>query len=212
MFTTSAPRRLVLAGASLLLITSGCSTKTKATSTTSETVVVEAAETAGKTDTAPPVEGSTSSETTETSAAADTETIAADTPVSVAATIAGSATSGAAADPIPLLTGGSQGAWYIRQRVTNGGTPELPACAKDDELIFDTKGVFISVISGTQCNPSEAEVPKGTYNVSADNTVLTFTTPGFSYTGKIIELTEKTMVLEFDLGPGFVIRDSFAKR
>jgi hypothetical protein len=211
MFTTPTPRRLVLATASLLLIASGCGTTTKATSTTSETVVAEAAETTGTTDTAPPSEGSTSSETT-ASVAADPETIAADTPVSVAATIAGSATSGAAADPIPLLTGGSQGAWYITQRVTNGGTPELPACAKDDELIFDTKGVFISVISGTQCNPSEAEVPKGTYNVSADNTVLTFTTPGFSYTGKIIELTEKTMVLEFDLGPGFVIRDSFAKR
>jgi hypothetical protein len=212
MFTTSTPRRLVLAAASLLLITSGCGTKTKATSTSSETVVAEAAETTGTTDTAPPLEGSTSSETT-ASVAADTETIAAgDTTVSVAATVAGSASSGAAADPIPLLAGGSQGAWYITQRVTNGGTPELPACAKDDELIFDTKGVFISVISGTQCNPSEAEVPKGTYNVSADNTVLTFTTPGFSYTGKIIELTEKTMVLEFDLGPGFVIRDSFAKR
>jgi hypothetical protein len=212
MFSTSTPRRLVLATASLLLVTSGCGTTTKATSTTSETVVAEAAETTGTTDTAPPLEGSTSSETTETSTAADTETIpAGDTTVSVAATIAGSATSGAA-DPIPLLTGGSQGAWYITQRVTNGGTPELPACAKDDELIFDTKGVFISVISGTQCNPSEAEVPKGTYNVSDDKNVLTFTTPGFSYTGKIIELTEKTMVLEFDLGPGFVIRDSFAKR
>jgi hypothetical protein len=115
-------------------------------------------------------------------------------------------------DPVPLLSGGRQAAWFITQRVTNGGKPELPDCAKDDELIFDAKGGFISVIGGTQCNPSEAEVPSGKYEVSADNKVITFTTPTFSYPGKIVELTEKTMVLEFDLGPGFLIQDSFSKR
>jgi Lipocalin-like domain len=115
-------------------------------------------------------------------------------------------------DPVPLLSGGRQAAWFITQRVTTGGKPELPDCAKDDELIFDAKGGFISVIGGTQCNPSEAEVPSGKYEVSADNKVITFTTPTFSYPGKIVELTEKTMVLEFDLGPGFLIQDSFSKR
>jgi Lipocalin-like domain len=113
---------------------------------------------------------------------------------------------------VALPSGGRQGAWFITQRVTNGGKPELPDCVKDDELIFDNKGGFISVIGGTPCNPSEVEVPAGTYKMAPDKPVISFTTPGLSYDGKIIKLTDKELVIEFDLGPGFLIQDTFSKR
>jgi Lipocalin-like domain len=178
-------KRSALAGVAVLAVISGCSSKAKsATGTdTAVTVVAESVVTEPET----------------TNAATDAVTDA-------------TAQSTSAADPIPLLSGGGQRAWYITERITNGGAPELPVCAKDDELIFDNRGGFISVISGTQCNPSEADVPNGTYTLSTDKRVITFTTPGLSYPGTIIELTDAKMVLEFDLGPGFVIRDSFAKR
>jgi hypothetical protein len=111
-----------------------------------------------------------------------------------------------------LTDGGKTGAWYIKERVTNGGAPELPDCAKDDELVFDSRGVFISVIGATKCNPNEVEVPNGQFAVSADDKVVTFTTPSFTYNGTILSLTPTALTIEFDLGPGQLIRDTLAKR
>jgi Lipocalin-like domain len=99
--------------------------------------------------------------------------------------------------------------WSITNRITNGGEPSLPECAKDDSLEFKADGTFQSLISGTKCNENEIDVTDQKYTWSADKKVITFNNPGFPYTGKVIELTKKKMVIEFDLGPGFVIRDTF---
>jgi Lipocalin-like domain len=192
MFLNSTLRRSTLSVVALGLFATGCGSTAKTTAAPVTTVTAVAVTLAA------PVE--TTAVPAETVVA---ETVAAPTSAVAAAT---------GVDPIPLLAGGGQRAWYITARATNGAAGDLPVCAKDDELIFDAKGGFISVIGGTQCNPSETEVPKGTYKISADNQVINFTTPAFSYPGKIITLTDSEMTLEFDLGPGFVIRDTFAKR
>jgi Lipocalin-like domain len=114
--------------------------------------------------------------------------------------------------PVDVLTGSSQIAWVITSRVENGGAPSLPVCAKDDSLVFKKGGKFESLIAGTQCNPSEVEVKDGTYALSGDNKVITFTVPGFSYTGKLLEYATDKLVIEFDLGPGFTIKDTFAPK
>jgi hypothetical protein len=101
--------------------------------------------------------------------------------------------------------------WKISSRVENGGTASLPACAKDDTLEFKTGGLFNSLIGGTQCNPNEFDVVGGTYKFSTDKKVITFNVSGFEYTGKVIEATATQMIIEFDLGPGFIIRDTFKK-
>jgi Lipocalin-like domain len=102
--------------------------------------------------------------------------------------------------------------WKITSRVENGGTASLPTCASDDILEFKTNGKFNSLIAGTQCNPSEVDVMDGDYLLSADKTIITFTVPGFSYTGKLISVAENQMVIEFDLGPGFIIKDTFVPK
>jgi Lipocalin-like domain len=117
-----------------------------------------------------------------------------------------------ALEPLTALTGSSQTAWIVTSRVQNGGAPSLPDCAKDDSLIFKKDGKFDSLIAGTQCNPSEVDVKDGTYTLSSDNKVLTFTVPGFSYTGKLLEYASDKLVIEFDLGPGFTIKDTFAPK
>jgi Lipocalin-like domain len=194
MFSISTLTRSALSGVALVIFAAGCSSSSKPNvASTTGAVITEAAPA--------PVESAAPVETTPEAPATSAEPV-----------LTSAAENTPAEDPIALLSGGRQRAWYITQRVTNGGAPDLPVCAKDDELIFDSKGAFISVISGTQCNPNETEVPNGTYKLSTDNQVITFTTPAFSYPGKIITLTDSEMVLEFDLGPGFVIRDSFAKR
>jgi hypothetical protein len=111
--------------------------------------------------------------------------------------------------PLEVLT---QTAWIVTSRMQNGGAPSLPVCAKDDSLVFKKDGKFDSLIAGTQCNPSEFEVKDGTYALSSDNKVITFTVPGFSYTGKLLEYASDKLVIEFDLGPGFTIKDTFAPK
>jgi Lipocalin-like domain len=101
------------------------------------------------------------------------------------------------------------GRWAIASRIENDGSPSLPACAKDDTLEFKANGTFDSAISGTQCNPNEVDVKGQKYTWSKDNKVITFASPGFSYTGKVIELMKSKLVIEFDLGAGFVIQDTF---
>jgi Lipocalin-like domain len=99
--------------------------------------------------------------------------------------------------------------WKITSRVENGGVASLPDCAKDDILELKSDGTFNSLIAATQCNPSETDVVGGKYKFSADKKIITFIVPGFDYTGKVVEAVENQMVIEFDLGPGFIIRDTF---
>jgi hypothetical protein len=112
-------------------------------------------------------------------------------------------------DPDTIIVGKI---WKITSRAENGGTASLPTCAKDDVLELKADGTFNSLIGGTKCNPSETDVTGGKYKFSTDKKVITFTVPGFEYTAKVIEAKTDQMVLEFDLGPGFVIRDTFAPK
>jgi hypothetical protein len=102
--------------------------------------------------------------------------------------------------------------WKISSRVENGGTPSLPICAIDDILELKGDATYNSLIGTTQCNPSEVDVIGGSYLFSSDNTIITFTVPGFSYTGKVLSFSESQMTIEFDLGPGFVIKDTFVPK
>jgi Lipocalin-like domain len=102
--------------------------------------------------------------------------------------------------------------WKIESRVENGGTASLPNCAKDDILELKVNGTFNSLIGTTPCNPNETDVVGGTYTFSADKKLITFTVPGFSYTGKIIEAIANKFTIEFDLGPGFIIKDTFVPK
>jgi Lipocalin-like domain len=113
-------------------------------------------------------------------------------------------------EPLDVLTGSSQATWVITSRIENGGAPSLPDCAKDDSLIFKKDGKFDSLIAGTQCNPAETDVKDGTFALSEDKKVITFTVPGFSYTGKLLELAQDQIVIEFDLGSGFIIQDTLS--
>jgi hypothetical protein len=99
--------------------------------------------------------------------------------------------------------------WKISSRSENGGASTLPNCAKDDILELKSDGTFNSLIGGTQCNPSETDVLGGKYKFSDDKKIITFTVPGFEYTGKVISAATNQMVIEFDLGSGFIIRDTF---
>jgi hypothetical protein len=99
--------------------------------------------------------------------------------------------------------------WKITSRIENGGTASLPDCAKDDTLEFKTDATFNSLIGATQCNPSEFDVVGGAYKFSDDQKIITFTVPGFEYTGNVISATSSQMVIEFNLGPGFIIQDTF---
>jgi hypothetical protein len=86
----------------------------------------------------------------------------------------------------------------IASRSENGGTLELK-----------TTGTFNSLIGGTQCNPNETDVVDGQYRFSADKKVITFSAFGFDYTGKVIDASATRVIIEFDLGPGFIVRDTF---
>jgi hypothetical protein len=117
-----------------------------------------------------------------------------------------------APEPLEVLTNSGERAWSIINRIENDGSPGLPACAKDDTLIFRKDGSFDSLIAGTQCNPSETEVRGGSFALSTDKKVITFAVPGFSYTGTLIEISKDRLLIQFDLGPGFVVRDTFVPR
>jgi Lipocalin-like domain len=108
------------------------------------------------------------------------------------------------------LTGSSQKTWVITSRSENGGLPNLPVCAKDDTLVFKANGRFDSLISGTPCNPSETDVRNGGYTLSADKKSINFDAAGFMYVGKLLEFANDKLVIEFNLGPGFTIKDTFA--
>ncbi len=125
--------------------------------------------------------------------------------ISLSATFTLSGCSSDPLDPNETLTGPT---WVITNRVQNAGEASLPDCAKDDTLEFTQEGTFISLIGGTQCNPNERDVPGAKYTWSDDKKAITFDSPGFSYTAKIIELTKEQLIIEFDLGPGFLIRDT----
>jgi hypothetical protein len=111
-----------------------------------------------------------------------------------------------------LTTGGATTTWFIVSRSENGQPPQLPQCADGDLLIFKAGGTFDSVIGTTQCNPAEVPVIDGTYELSADKTVITFTAQGFTYTGKLLEVMPNRLVIEFDLGIGSPIIDEFILR
>jgi Lipocalin-like domain len=119
---------------------------------------------------------------------------------------------GSSPDTLEVLTGSNQMEWSIASRVENGGPPSLPTCAKDDTLTFTKDGTFDSLIAGTKCNPSEADVRGGTFALSSDKKVVTFTTPGFTYTGALNEVSADRLVITFDLGPGFQIQDTLTPR
>jgi Lipocalin-like domain len=123
----------------------------------------------------------------------------------ITAAFATGSCSSKAASPVKTLIGPT---WQITERIENGGAPSLPECAKDDSLAFKSDGTFTSRIAGTQCNPNEVDVIDQKYVWSSDNKVITFASPAFSYTGKVITLSKSQLVIEFDLGPGFVIRDT----
>lgn len=108
------------------------------------------------------------------------------------------------------LAGASQRSWIITSRVENAGAAGLPACAKDDVLIFKTNGKFDSLIANTPCNPAEVDVRNGSYSLSADNKTINFDVEGLKYSGKLLEFSNDKLVIEFDLGPGFSIKDTFA--
>jgi Lipocalin-like domain len=99
--------------------------------------------------------------------------------------------------------------WKIVSRVENDGSPSLPDCAKDDILELKSNGTFNSLIGGTQCNPSETDVIGGNYKFSENKKTITFIVPGFEYTGKVISASTNQVVIEFYLGPDFIIRDTF---
>jgi Lipocalin-like domain len=115
-----------------------------------------------------------------------------------------------ALEPLEALAGSSQRTWVITNRSENGGAPSLPTCASDDTLTFKRSGQFDSLIAGTQCNPAETDVKDGMYALSADKKDINFDAAGFKYTGKLIEFANDKLVIEFNLGPGFSIRDTFA--
>jgi transforming growth factor-beta-induced protein len=97
----------------------------------------------------------------------------------------------------------------IVNRLENGVDVSLPKCAEDDTLEFKPDGTFDSLIAKTQCNPSEVDVVGGQYVFSADGVTIKFSVPGFEYAGKIIAANSTQFIIEFDLGPGFIIRDTF---
>jgi transforming growth factor-beta-induced protein len=97
----------------------------------------------------------------------------------------------------------------IVNRLENGVNVGLPKCAEDDTLEFKVDSTFDSLIARTQCNPSEVDVIAGQYAFSADGVTIKFSVPGFEYGGKIIEANGSQFIIEFDLGPGFLIRDTF---
>jgi hypothetical protein len=103
-------------------------------------------------------------------------------------------------------------AWKIISRVENGGTASLPDCAKDDILELKANGTYNSLVDTTLCNPSETDVVNGAYLFSSDKKKITFTIPSFTYTASVIDAKENQVILEFDLGPGFVIRDTFVPK
>jgi hypothetical protein len=115
---------------------------------------------------------------------------------------------GCSSDPITSSSALTKHTWRIESRVENGGAPALPECAKDDTLTFSSNQTFDSIIGGTACNPAETDVTAGTYALSATN-VITFTTPAFAYEGKLLKFSDKQLVIEFTLGEGFVITDTF---
>jgi hypothetical protein len=49
----------------------------------------------------------------------------------------------------------------------------------------------------------------GQYRFSVDKKVITFSAFGFDYTGKVIDASATRVIIEFDLGSGFIIRDTF---
>jgi hypothetical protein len=112
--------------------------------------------------------------------------------------------------PQEALAGSSQKTWVITSRSENGGPASLPVCASDDTLIFKANGKFDSLIASTQCNPSETDVRDGAYALSADSKSINFDAAGFMYVGKLIEFANDKLVIEFNLGPGFTIKDTFA--
>jgi Lipocalin-like domain len=112
-------------------------------------------------------------------------------------------------DPQTIIVGKQ---WKVASRIENNGPAGLPDCAKDDTLELKAGGSFNSLIGKTQCNPSETDVINGQYQFSADKKRITFNANGFEYQGKIIEAFDNRVVIEFDLGPGFLIRDTFVPK
>jgi hypothetical protein len=102
--------------------------------------------------------------------------------------------------------------WKIISRVENGGTASLPDCAKDDILELKANGTYNSLVNTTLCNPSETDVVGGAYQFSTDKKTITFTIPSFTYAATVIDAKENQVILEFDLGPGFIIRDTFVPK
>jgi Lipocalin-like domain len=112
--------------------------------------------------------------------------------------------------PQEALAGSSQKTWVITSRSENGGPPSLPVCANDDTLVFKANGKFDSLIAGTQCNPAETDARDGAYALSADKQSINFDAAGFMYVGKLLAFANDKLVIEFNLGPGFTIKDTFA--
>jgi hypothetical protein len=149
---------------------------------------------------------STEAPVTETTAAMATETTAA-----MAETTAAMAEP-AAGDAAAILAGSGTATWMLVSRAEGGKPAAAVECAVDDLLVFRSDGTFDSMINGTKCNPAEVDVKAGAYQLSADGKVITFTVPGFSYTGTLLVATPGRIVIKFDLGPGFVLDDEFILR
>jgi Lipocalin-like domain len=171
---------------------------------------------------------SSSSSSTEAAAAETTAAMAAETTAAMAAETTaampeetqvaageeGEAMAGGEVAPadVPALLTGKGGTWMLVSRAQDGKPAAGVECAVDDLLVFRADGTFDSKINGTPCNPSEVEVEGGSYTVATDGKVITFTVPGFSYTGTMLVATPGRIVIKFDLGQGTVIDDEFILR
>lgn len=78
-------------------------------------------------------------------------------------------------------------------------TDQHPACAKDN-IVRYLNGNALNLDEGaTKCNASDPQTLEGTWVFNADETniTLTITSYGVSYTEKVLELTENSLIISF---------------
>jgi hypothetical protein len=90
---------------------------------------------------------------------------------------------------------GSTGTW-------TDGFAALPPCKKDDEVFFQTSGVYLVTEGASKCSPADpTTVTASTWSFSADKKKIIFPPPSSEWTIEKLDDAQLIFTYSIDTGP-----------
>ncbi|WP_028982194.1 lipocalin family protein [Sporocytophaga myxococcoides] len=97
-----------------------------------------------------------------------------------------------------LLAGKVHNYWDISKITVDGQEDDVNwACMKDNVWVFNRNAEFLELCIGLKCESLELPSYRGAWNFSSDKKVLNVTEDNWSYSYKLIKLTDSELIVSY---------------